>query len=129
MNTDICQTDGCNTAVTDRNESTVRYSEPAWTGDRHDQGVDLEITLPGVKKEDLNLEVSGRNLQLEALRAMHPSTGKLIYGQPSPEGYRLRLRLGETLDGSALKAKLEDGILRISIPLVEAAQTRKVEIN
>ena len=131
MNTDTncCQTDGCNTAVAERNETTVRYSEPAWSGDRHDRGVDLEITLPGVKKEALKLEVQGQHLHLEAQRAVHETTGKLVYGQPTPEGYRLKLRLGDTLDGSALKANLADGILKVSIPLVESAQPRKVEIN
>ncbi|MEP4076479.1 Hsp20/alpha crystallin family protein [Haloferula sp.] len=131
MNTDTncCQTDGCNTAVAERNETTVHYSEPAWSGDRHDQGVDLEVTLPGVKKEALKLEVRDQHLHLDAQRAEHKSRGKLVYGQPKPEGYRLKLRLGDSLNGSALKAKLADGILRVSIPLVESAQPRKVEIN
>lgn len=131
MNTDTtcCQTDGCNTAVADQNETTIRYSEPTWNADRHDQGVDLKITLPGVKKEALDLKVHGQHLQLEAQRALSGSSGKLIYGEPSPEGYRLKLRLGDTLDGSALKANLADGILKVSIPLHESAQPRKVEIN
>lgn len=130
MNTDTtcCQNDGGN-AVAERNETTVRYSEPTWSADRHDQGVDLEVTLPGVGKEALNLEVHGQHLQLEAQRSVPGNSGKLIYGQPSPEGYRLKLRLGDTLDGAALKANLENGILRVSIPLVESAQPRKVEIN
>ena len=134
MNTETtcCETDGCNTAVTEkneRNETTVRFTEPTWSADRHDQGVDLEVTLPGVKKEDLNLEVHGQHLQLEAQRATPESSGKLIYGQPAPDGYRLKLRLGDTLDGSALKANLADGILKVAIPLVESAQPRKVEIG
>lgn len=131
MNTDTtcCQTDGGNTAVADQNETTVRYSEPIWSADRHDQGVDLEVTLPGVSKEALNLEVHGQHLKLEAQRATPKSSGKLIYGQPNPDGYRLKLRLGDTLDGSALKANLADGILKISIPLHESAQPRKVEID
>ncbi|MGB6221902.1 Hsp20/alpha crystallin family protein [Haloferula sp.] len=131
MNTDTtcCQTDGGNAAVAERNETTVRYTEPVWNADRHDQGVDLEVTLPGVAKEALSLEVHGQHLQLEAQRKSPESSGKLIYGQPSPEGYRLKLRLGDTLDGAALKANLENGILRVSIPLLESAQPRKVEIN
>ena len=131
MNTETtcCQTDGCNTAVADQTETAVHYSEPSWSADRHDQGVNLEVTLPGVNKEALSLEVHGQHLKLEARRATAKSSGKLIYGQPNPEGYRLKLRLGDTLDGSALKANLADGILKVSIPLVKSAQPRKVEIN
>lgn len=131
MNTDTtcCQTDGSNSAVAERTETTVRYSEPTWNADRHDQGVDLEVTLPGVTKEALDLQVHGQHLKLEARRASPKNSGKLIYGQPNPEGYRLKLRLGDTLDGSTLKANLADGILKILIPLHESAQPRKVEID
>jgi HSP20 family molecular chaperone IbpA len=134
MNTDTtcCESGVCesNTAVAENNEETnVRFTEPTWSADRHDHGVDLEVTLPGVNKEALNLEVHGQHLQLEARRAVPANSGRLIYGQPTPEGYRLKLRLGDTLDGSALKANLADGILTVSIPLVESAKPRKVEIG
>lgn len=124
-----CQTGDCDTAVAESNPTTVNFTEPSWNADRHDRGVDLQVILPGVAKDDLQLEVRGQQLHLEATRRAPENRGRLIYGRPAPESYRLRLRLGDTLDGSGLRAKLTDGILEVSVPLVESAQKRKVEIN
>ena len=41
----------------------------------------------------------------------------------------LNVTRADTLDGSALKANLADGILKVTIPLHESAQPRKVEIK
>lgn len=119
----VCESD---TAVATRHEAV--FVEPAWNANRHDQGVELEVTLPGVRKDDLTVEVHGRNLQLDARRPASENRGRLIHGRPAPDGYRLKLRLADSLDGSKLKAGLADGVLKVSIPLHEAAQPRRVDI-
>ncbi|MEM1084160.1 MAG: Hsp20/alpha crystallin family protein [Verrucomicrobiota bacterium] len=132
-NTTCCQTGDCHSAVAEATDTTtttaVHTVEASWKADRHDQGVELEVTLPGVRKEDLEVEVQSQLLQLTATRRKPENAGRLIYGRPTPDGYRLKLRLGNSLDGSQLKANLSDGILKVSIPLVAAAQPRKVEIH
>ena len=117
------------TAITTRDERPLRVAEPAWNANRHDDGADIDVALPGVRKEDLSVEVRGSRLTLEARRANPSREGRLIHGEPAPDGYRLELRLGNALDGSALNARLDSGLLRISIPLVEAAQPKQIEIN
>ncbi|BCX50292.1 hypothetical protein HAHE_42000 [Haloferula helveola] len=116
------------TTVATRDGSSNSYVTPVWHARRTDHGVELEVTLPGVTKEALELEVRGSHLVLEARRPGSANDGRLIHGQPAPDGYRLKLRLGESLDGSGLRATLEAGILRASVPLVEAAQPKKIEI-
>lgn len=108
--------------------NTVRYAEPSWEARKHEKGVDVEVSLPGVRKDDLTLEVVGSQLRLEARRLPAADRGQLIHGEPAPEAYRLKLRLGETLDGEALEAHLADGVLRVKIPLVRSAQPRRIEI-
>lgn len=122
MNTknDICTTTA---------EDTQEYIEiPEWNADQHEKGVDLKVTLPGVSKDDLSVEIVDSHLVLEAKRASSTAKGRLIQGAPSPDGYRLRLRLGASLDGSSLTARLENGVLEISVPLKESAQPRKIEV-
>ncbi|MCH7225232.1 Hsp20/alpha crystallin family protein [Haloferula sp. A504] len=117
-----------NTAITTREERPTRLAEPAWNATRREDGADIEVALPGVRKEDLNVEVSGSRLVVEAKRGSANSPGRLIHGEPAPDGYRLELRLGNSLDGSALSARLESGLLRLAIPLVEAAKPKRIEI-
>jgi HSP20 family molecular chaperone IbpA len=124
-----CQAAEESTAIRTRDERPLRLAEPAWNANRHDEGADVEIALPGVRKEDLSLEVRGSRLTLEARRTNPAGEGRLIHGEPAPDGYRLELRLGNALDGSALSARLDSGLLRVRIPLVEAAQPKRIEIR
>ncbi len=117
-----------NTAITTREERPTRLAEPAWNATRREDGADIEVALPGVRKEDLNVEVRGSRLVIEAKRGSMLAPGRLIHGEPAPDGYRLELRLGNSLDGSALGARLESGLLTLSIPLVEAAKPKRIEI-
>lgn len=132
MNNDntCCQNEVAeNTAITPRNERPTRFAEPAWSATRREDGADVEVALPGVRKEHLTLEARGSRLVLEARRGGNAPAGRLIHGEPAPDGYRLELRLGNSLDGSALSAKLESGLLRLSIPLVAAAQPKRIQID
>ena len=128
-NTACCETPLTDTTVVTREENTASFVQPEWNARKHDGGVDLEVTLPGVRKEDVAIEIRGESFRLEARRPRPGTGGRLVYGTPAPDGYRLRLRLGESLDGGALNARLEDGVLRIAIPLVEAAQPKKIEVH
>lgn len=117
-----------NTAITSRDEQSPRLAEPAWNATRNDHGAEVEVALPGVCKEDLQIEVRGPKLTLQARRPNTSREGRLIHGEPAPDGYRLELRLGSALNGPSLSARLDSGLLRISIPLVETAQAKRIEI-
>lgn len=117
-----------NTAVANRREWAPSSAETVWNATRREDGADVEVSLPGVRKEDLELEVRGSRLVLEAKRFQPESGGRLIHGTAAPGTYRLELRLGGSLDGGALEAKLESGLLRLSIPLVETAKPKRIQI-
>ena len=116
------------TAVATRDTTPLRHAEPAWNARRDEGGVELEIALPGVRKDAVSVEVVGRFLHLEARRAASGGSGRLVFGEAAPDVYRLRLRLAEALDGARLEARLENGLLKVRVPLTEAAQPRKIEV-
>lgn len=118
------ETTGTELAVNDR--TTDHFVQPVWSTNRHAHGIDVEVQLPGVAKDALNVQTHGSSLVIEAARRAAP--GKLLQGDPAPDGYRLKLRLGESLDAEKLTARLADGLLRLSIPLVEAAKPKSIEI-
>ncbi|GAA5484365.1 Hsp20/alpha crystallin family protein [Haloferula sargassicola] len=127
MNT-CCENQATEVAPTEATATEVAYVQPQWRARRHESGVDLEIIVPGVKREDLKLESQAAQLVLEATRLQPENAGRLVHGAPAPEGYRLKLRVADNLDAGKLSAKLENGILRVSIPLVEAAQPKRIEV-
>lgn len=102
--------------------------QPLWNARHTDEGAVLEVALPGVSKDQLKLEIGNRSLRLEATRRRGPENARLIRGGEWPAGYELELRLDDSLEGTHATAKLEDGILTVTLPLAEAAKPRRIEV-
>ena len=85
----------------------------------HDDHYDLEIELPGFKKEDLSVSLEDGYLTVTAEKSHDQDKekgGKLIrqeryYGSMTRSFY-----VGDELTEEDIKAKFEDGILKISVP-------------
>lgn len=108
--------------------SMVRYNTPATAMMRTDiketdAGFELAIDLPGYKKENVQAELKDGYLNISANSNREneekDSNGKYIrreryYGSCSRSFY-----VGEQMTQEDIKAKFEDGILKVSIPKKE----------
>jgi len=75
----------------------------------------VKIELPGVKASDVDVSVDGRTLKV---------TGKSRRGVEFSYSYTLK----SIVDDAAITAKLEDGLLTISLPKKEEHVPRKISI-
>ena len=78
----------------------------------------LEADLPGVKLEDITVEVENRDLVLRGYRAIVQtrSEGHFREMERSSGHFLRRLKLPESVDASQIKAEFCDGVLRVTIP-------------
>jgi HSP20 family molecular chaperone IbpA len=109
--------------------SAARYSSPTASVMKtdireHEKGFELDIDLPGYKKEDVKAQLKDGYLTISAESKQDndekDEKGKFIrreryYGTCSRSFY-----VGEALTEEDIKAKFEDGILKISVPKKEA---------
>lgn len=80
----------------------------------------LEADLPGVKTEDVNVEVQNGDLVLEGQRAIEKkqSDGR-FHTMERSSGYFIRqISLPESVDKNAIKAEFKDGVLRVILPKI-----------
>ena len=94
-------------------------------------GYELDISLPGYKKEDIQAELKDGYLTISAETSKNSdqkdeATGTYIrreryFGSCSRSFY-----VGEEIKQEDVKAKFEDGVLKLSVPKVEA---KKAEIE
>jgi HSP20 family protein len=87
--------------------------------------------LAGVELGELELEIQGRQLVLSGRRAPAPAEGD-VYQQVEIERGRFRriVELGADVRAAEAKARYEDGILRVELPLVPAeSRPRPVPIE
>ena len=76
----------------------------------------LKIEMPGVKSSDLDLTVEGRTLKVK---------GKSRHGRDFSYTYSLH----SNVDSEAISAKLQDGLLEISLPKKPESTPRKITIE
>lgn len=93
-------------------------------------GVTILADLPGVAKDRLGVRVEGDSLVIEGA-ASPPETGdmELLYGELLSPFYRRSFTLSRDLDPGKIEANLSNGVLKLSIPKVEAAKPRRIEVR
>jgi HSP20 family protein len=91
----------------------------------------VTAALAGIRIEDLELQVQGRELIISGQRRAAPSEG-LVYQQVEIQHgpFRRAIALGADVVAEETRAAFEDGILRIELPLAgPERRTRSVPIE
>ena len=91
----------------------------------------VTAALAGIRIEDLDLEVQGRELVISGHRRPAASEG-LVYQQIEIEHgpFRRVVSLGAEVDADATRASYENGILKVELPLlVQEPRARSVPIE
>lgn len=83
-----------------------------------ENSLNAEFKVPGFSQSEISLEVTDNVLLVEA----KSNTNKWS------NGFSKKYKLPETVDGSKMEAKLENGILSIRIPKKKQAITKKITI-
>lgn len=91
-----------------------------------EKGYELDIDLPGFKKEDVHAELKNGYLTISAQKSLEKEEKKTEEGRYlRRERYSGSLSrsfyVGEAITEDDVKAKFENGILQISLPKKEAA--------
>ncbi len=81
----------------------------------------LEADLPGVKLDDVKVEIEDGDLVLRGWRVLEQShsEGHFHAMERSSGHFMRRMKLPEAVDKTAIKAEFTDGVLRVIIPKVK----------
>jgi HSP20 family protein len=91
-----------------------------------DEAFVLTALVPGLKADDLNIQVLEDVLRIEG---EFPSDENEYLLEELPNGsFRRELRLPSALDPEKVEAKIADGILTLRLPKVESAKPKKIKI-
>ena len=86
--------------------------------------------MPGVPKSGVKLDIEDNILTVRGERsATVPEGMKALHRELSPLSYLLRLRLNTPVDEDKMTAKLDQGVLTISLPVKEVAKPRQIAVQ
>ena len=97
----------------------------------HDGGYELDIDLPGFKKDEITIDLDNGYLTISAEKGLdkdeQDKKGKYIRRERYAGAMQRSFYVGDAVTEEDVKAKFEDGILRLSIPKkdAKAVETKK----
>ena len=98
-------------------------SVPAVNIKENEKGFELELAVPGMKKDDFTVEVDNDVLTISSEIKSENEETKENYTRKefSYSSFKRAFTLPETVDGSKIDAKYEDGILKLILPKKQEA--------
>lgn len=97
----------------------------------HDKEFEILANLPGFKKEDVKISVHENQLLVEATcnTVKEETKGTMYRCERYSGSYRRNLLLPDNAEVSKISAKMEDGVLRLSIPKKEPTPKKEITIQ
>ena len=99
-----------------------------WEDDTH---LYAEAEVPGMKFGDLEITLMGNELTIKGTREEQAAQKDVSYvrRERSVRSFSRVVRLPSDVDAEKVTARLEDGVLTVTIPKSEASRPRKIEIK
>lgn len=98
----------------------------------HDNEVEVNAALPGVKKEDLDVSITNQTITIRTStkeEKKEEEKGKYFRREITRGEFQRTLSLPDNVDGDNAKASFKDGILKVIIPKTEKSKRKTIEIK
>jgi len=91
----------------------------------------IRAELPGIKSEDLGIEIIDRTLTISGERKIVEERGKIRYHRREREAgkFSRAISLPGEINGDKTEAKMRDGLLTIIVPKTQAAKPKQITVN
>ena len=96
-----------------------------------DKSYFLSVDLPGMKKEDIKIEVLENSLVISGERQSVKKTGTDGYQRTEKTygSFKRTFSLPKAVDAENIQAQHQHGVLEITIPKSQEVKSRKIEIS
>lgn len=91
----------------------------------------LTAELPGMKQEDIDLQITGNSLAIQGERRpeVEENVGKYHRRERRAGSFVRAVQLPEEVDGDRAVARYADGILTVTLPRAESAKPRRISVS
>jgi len=112
-----------------REEGKV-YLKPNYELRKEDNAYIVDVHMPGVPREKVNITLNGDMLAIEAPRIPYRhSDWKPLHTEIRGDDYRLDLQLNVEIETESVSAKSDLGILTVRLPLAAKAAQRTIPVE
>jgi HSP20 family protein len=116
------------TRESDRPQVEQFITPPASVTETGD-GYMLEIEMPGVKKDGLDISFENNELMVIGRRSLPAVEGMLLHRESRPENFRRMFELDPSIDANKINAKIDQGLVTLTLPKAEHVKPRKITVS
>ena len=109
------------------NRSERFITPPASVSETSD-GYTLELEMPGVSKDGLEISIEDNELSIVGRRSNPAMDGTLIHRESRPHSYRRSFEIDPSIDNGKISARINQGIVTLTLPKAEEVKPRKIAV-
>lgn len=118
-----------NGSRTNGSQATEQFIAPAATVMENGDGYTLQVEMPGVNKEGLEMWVENNELTIVGRRSLPQVAGTLIHRESRRENFRRAFEIDPSIDAGKISAKIEQGVVTLTLPKAEQVKPRKITVS
>ena len=92
-------------------------------------GYVLEAEMPGVNKEGLQITLDGNEITIVGHRQVETLTGNALFRESTNADYQRVFELDPAIDTGKISARMEQGVLTLTLPKSEQVKPRKITVD
>ncbi len=92
-------------------------------------GYVLQLEMPGVNKEGLEISVENNELTVIGRRSLPAVDGTVLHRESRREDFRRSFELDPSIDTDRIGARIEQGVVTLTLPKAEHVKPRKITVS
>jgi HSP20 family protein len=92
-------------------------------------GYALQIEMPGVNKEGLEISVEKNKLTIVGRRSLPVIEGTLLHRELRTKDFRRVFELDPSINSNKISARIEQGVVTLTLPKAEQVKPRKISVQ
>jgi HSP20 family protein len=111
------------------NDRTQQFVSPEVNIYETQDGYVLEAEMPGVSKDGLEITLEGTEITITGHRQVEPLPGEALFHESHNLDYRRVFELDPAIDTAKVSARVDQGVLTLSLPKSERVKPRKISVD
>lgn len=111
------------------NERSPQFVSPDVNIYETKDGYILETEMPGVSKDGLEISLEGNEVTITGHRQVEPLSGQPLFHESHNADYRRVFELDPAIDTTKVSARMDQGVLTLSLPKSERVKPRKISVD
>ena len=108
---------------------TDRFITPPASVSENSDGYLLELEMPGVSKDGLEISIENNELSITGRRSNPRIEGTVVHRESRSHNYRRTFEIDPSINREKISARINQGVVTLTLPKAEEVKPRKITVS